>query len=178
MLTLSTLRDAIAEAFPANSVRIVAGDEIAFEGEDGRDWSIVLHEPLDEQDPGDEPCPVNRRPKSSCPDGCDHGEGPPGPRIVASGGFNTGRLYTRHGQRIYWHQCADGWLYFRDVDRMVDGWLKRQSHDLAEPIRPRWLVDAYDRGMFAPSVPGDHRRQYLPEFGEPDGLDYGDALRI
>ena len=24
----------------------------------------------------DEPCPVNRRPKSSCPDGCGHGEDP------------------------------------------------------------------------------------------------------
>jgi hypothetical protein len=28
----------------------------------------------DEEDPGDEPCPVNRRPKSTCPYGCKHGE--------------------------------------------------------------------------------------------------------
>ena len=25
------------------------------------------------EEPGDEPCPVNRRPKSTCPDGCTHG---------------------------------------------------------------------------------------------------------
>lgn len=27
-----------------------------------------------EDDPDDEPCPVNRRPKGTCPSGCTHGE--------------------------------------------------------------------------------------------------------
>lgn len=36
---------------------------------DGEDVDDAL-----EDDPDDEPCPVNRRPKCTCPSGCTHGE--------------------------------------------------------------------------------------------------------
>lgn len=38
------------------------------------DWSGAMEETEYHDDPADEPCPVNRRPKGTCPDGCTHGE--------------------------------------------------------------------------------------------------------
>lgn len=39
------------------------------------DWSGAMEETAYQApEPADEPCPVNRRPKGTCPDGCTHGE--------------------------------------------------------------------------------------------------------
>lgn len=39
------------------------------------DWQGNMGDTEYHDDPADEPCPVNRRPKGTCPDGCTHGEG-------------------------------------------------------------------------------------------------------
>lgn len=100
--------------------------------------------------------------------------------ITATGGFNTGRLYTRNGQRIFWVQHDNGWLYFDDRDRMVDGWLKRDPNMLAlnaEPS-PKWLVNCYDAGKYEPDCPDDPGRKYHPDLQAPPDFDYGEPLNI
>jgi hypothetical protein len=39
------IRKALGHMFPLNSVRIVSGDEIAIEDNDGNDWQIIVKEP-------------------------------------------------------------------------------------------------------------------------------------
>ena len=101
-------------------------------------------------------------------------------KIVASGGFNSGRLYSRLGQRIWWVQCEDGWLYFKDVDRMIDGWIKREAPpaQLAKPVLPGWLMNKYDHRVYVDYLVDDYGRQYRPEFQRPADFDFGPALRI
>ena len=91
--------------------------------------------------------------------------------IIATGGFNTGRLYSREGQRIYWAQRADGYVYFNDIDRMIDGWISRDyllpiDHD----VKPQWIMQFYD----------DRRYNYptSPTPSVPADFDFGAALRI
>jgi hypothetical protein len=78
-----------------------------------------------------------------------------GKRIIASGGFNTGRLYTQHGQRIFWAQREDGWLGFVDQDRMISGWIKREEplKILEAPILPKWLMGKYDHCQYQIGAP-------------------------
>jgi hypothetical protein len=104
--------------------------------------------------------------------------------IIATGGFNTGRLYSREGQRIYWAQRNDGWLYFNDIDRMIDGWLPRDMHgaaadtisaaELAKPVSPRWLMNRYDNHKYGYS-PAERDG---PNPSVPADFDFGAALRI
>ena len=88
--------------------------------------------------------------------------------IVATGAFNTGRLYTAEGQRIFWAQRSDGWLYFNDADRMISGWIEGAS------TTPRSIMAHYDASNY----------QYTPHSGFaervriPADTDYGAALRI
>lgn len=102
------------------------------------------------------------------------------PTVTAQGGFNTGRLYTSAGQRIYWWQLSDGWLYFKDVDRMVDGYIDRTATPESLRLRdviPAWLMGKYDRGPER-SHPGGFRCEYNPDFVVPDAFDFGPSLRI
>ena len=96
--------------------------------------------------------------------------------IIATGGFNTGRLYTSEGQRIYWAQRADGWLFFNDIDRMVSGWMERKGPLVAagRPPVPTWLLIQYDAGKYDFYAPGQTERN--PSV--PDDFDFGPALRI
>lgn len=97
-------------------------------------------------------------------------------KMIARGGFNTGRLYRAEGQRIFWAQRDDGWLYFNDRDRMVSGWIQRDGTlPLDRPVSPGWLMAKYDAGNF----------DFYPERGlderppeAPEGFDYGPMLRI
>mgnify|MGYP001806883874 CR=1 FL=1 len=57
--------------------------------------------------------------------------------------FNTGRLYTAHGQRIR-AACDGETIYFEDKDRMVDGILPRAVCDFT----PRAIMRAYDMGAY------------------------------
>ena len=96
--------------------------------------------------------------------------------IIATGGFNTGRLYTAAGQRIFWAQRADGWVYFKDTDRMIDGWVDRRYD--GTDVSPRWLMgryDARDYNYFAPTLRNGER---APNPKAPADIDYGSALRI
>jgi hypothetical protein len=95
--------------------------------------------------------------------------------IIATGGFNTGRTYTAAGQRIFWAQRADGWVYFNDADRMLSAWIKRDGTLPASyPISPERLMKQYDAGAYS----------YKPEGGHPERIeipadfDYGTALCI
>jgi hypothetical protein len=96
--------------------------------------------------------------------------------FIATGGFNTGRQYTDKGQRIFWAQRADGWLFFNDRDRMVSGWVERTGPMAAAglPVTPTWLMRKYDEGKFEFYAPNQTERNP----SAPDDLDYGAALRI
>ena len=96
--------------------------------------------------------------------------------ITATGGFNTGRLYTAQGQRIFWAQRNDGWLFFNDIDRMISGWVERKATpvELTAPVLPGWLMGQYDNGDFEFYAPGQTERN--PSV--PDDFDFGPALRI
>lgn len=91
--------------------------------------------------------------------------------IVAQGGFNTGRLYSALGQRIFWAQRADGWLGFVDHDRMINGWIKREDPIgiLVEPIIPAWLMGKYDSHAYTNGTP-DGWNVEVPKNQEYEGL--------
>ena len=102
---------------------------------------------------------------------------------IATGGFNTGRLYTAAGQRIWWAQRADGWVYFKDIDRMIDGWLHRSDpvpgggtglRTGGSPGFARWLMRGYDNHEHRFSHPGQTERNP----SAPADFDLGAALRI
>ena len=106
--------------------------------------------------------------------------------IIATGGFNTGRQYTAEGQRIFWAQRADGWVYFKDADRMIDGWIDRDlwgaaadtlsaADLLAHPVSPKWLMSRYDNYKYTYKPHGDTADRNVPV---PADIDYGTALRI
>jgi len=69
--------------------------------------------------------------------------------------FNTGRTYTREGQRIAYtvvSRDADDFLQlatvaFYDVDRMVDGVLTI-AVDPEAAVKDRDVLNAYDRGGY------------------------------
>jgi len=96
--------------------------------------------------------------------------------VVATGGFNTGRLYTANGQRIWWSQRGDGWLYFVDRDRMVSGWIDRNPAlvVVGRPVRPDWVMLRYDGGQYRFYAPG----QTEPNPTPPADFDYGAPLNI
>lgn len=103
--------------------------------------------------------------------------------IIATGGFNTGRLYSREGQRIFWAQRGDGWVYFSDRDRMIDGWLHRTDpvpgggaglRTGGSPGFARWIMRGYDNHEYSFSHPGQTERNP----SAPADFDYGPALRI
>jgi len=96
--------------------------------------------------------------------------------IIATGGFNTGRLYTQSGQRIFWAQRADGWMFFNDIDRMVSGWVKRDGAlwQAGRAPAPTWLLGKYDAGDFEFYAPAQTERN--PSV--PADFDFGAALRI
>jgi hypothetical protein len=96
--------------------------------------------------------------------------------IIATGGFNTGRKYTADGQRIFWAQRADGWVYFNDADRMISGWV--DGRYAGENVSPRWLMSRYDAreyNYFAPTLRNGER---APNPKVPANFDYGADLRI
>jgi hypothetical protein len=96
--------------------------------------------------------------------------------IIATGGFNTGRLYGRDGQRIFWAQRADGWLFFNDIDRKVSGWVKRDGAlwQAGRAPVPTWLLGKYDAGDYDFYAPGQTERNPTA----PADFDFGAALRI
>lgn len=99
--------------------------------------------------------------------------------IVSSGGFNTGRLYSKPGQRIWWAQRSDGWLYFFDQDRLINGWIDRRgtpSPMLAKPVLEGWLMTKYDQGAYL--MPGDRETPGMTGPTPPADLDYGPPLGI
>ncbi|OHC95581.1 MAG: hypothetical protein A2792_03570 [Sphingomonadales bacterium RIFCSPHIGHO2_01_FULL_65_20] len=97
-------------------------------------------------------------------------------RVIAEGGFNTGRLYTANGQQIYWWQLSDGWLLFKDHSRMVHGWIRRTEASIARgpAISPGYLMDRYDHGKFETWCPDHRDYDYRP----PVDFDFGAGLRI
>ena len=96
--------------------------------------------------------------------------------IIATGGFNTGRLYSAAGQRIFWAQLADGWVYVNDTDRMIDGWVRHTGHMHTDGVAmtPAWIMRQYDSNKLEYFHP-DHS---LPRPRVPAGFDYGASIRI
>jgi hypothetical protein len=96
--------------------------------------------------------------------------------IIATGGFNTGRLYSANGQRIFWVQRADGWMFFNDIDRMISGWVKRDGAlwQAGRAPVPTWLLGKYDAGDFEFYAPNQTERN--PSV--PADFDFGTALNI
>ena len=90
-------------------------------------------------------------------------------RIAARGGFNSGRMYSGEGQRIYWALRSDGWLFFSDIDRMIDGWIV-----IAGDPSPFKIMWEYDAGRYEYLFPGQSERN--PSV--PEGFDFGAKLRL
>ena len=96
--------------------------------------------------------------------------------IIATGGFNTGRKYTAEGQRIFWAQLADGWVYINDADRMISGWARHtgQFFNDGAALTPAWIMRQYDTNQ----LEYFHPNHNLPRPKVPADIDYGTALRI
>ncbi len=96
--------------------------------------------------------------------------------IIATGGFNTGRLYSREGQRIFWAQHGDGWVYIYDLDRMIDGWARHTGRFFwdGEAINPAWVMRQYDKG----DLEYFHPNRNTPRPSVPADFDFGAPLRI
>lgn len=96
--------------------------------------------------------------------------------VVSEGGFNSGRLYRADGQKVYYWQLDDGWLLFKDVSRMVHGWIKRDgpADVLAAPVVESWLMRKYDRYEFENWIEGKSDSK----FEVPAGYDFGPILKI
>lgn len=92
--------------------------------------------------------------------------------IAASGGFNTGRMYRAEGQRIYWAQRKDGWLFFNDIDRMISGWI--DADDMGGGPGLAVIMQNYDANRYHFSAPGQRDRN--PEV--PEGYDFGPKRRL
>lgn len=67
--------------------------------------------------------------------------------IINEGGFNTGRMYSREGQRIYWWQYDDNSVVFYDLDRMIIGKIN-VPFDNGGAIA-WWITAAYDRSEYS-----------------------------
>jgi len=95
--------------------------------------------------------------------------------VLLSGGFNSGRLYSSSGQRIWWAQFSDGWLYFNDCDRMISGWIHREApaEILKSPILPGWLMQKYDAHAYQIHCPDGHQPLRVPS-----DFDFGKNLRV
>lgn len=65
--------------------------------------------------------------------------------------FNTGRHYTREGQRIAAKITDDGGIFFVDVDRMVDGFVEPETvKTLQLTLTARdvlWAYDNHDKSL-------------------------------
>ena len=101
---------------------------------------------------------------------------PDAPVIIATGGFNTGRLYSAKGQRIFWAEHSDGWVYIYDLDRMIDGWAQHTGRFFwdGEALNPAWVMRQYDGGKLEYS----HPNYSTPRPSVPADFDFGPALRI
>lgn len=100
-------------------------------------------------------------------------------KIIAEGGFNTGRLYTRHGQRVYWwwiEGAAGDVIYFYDVDRMCDAYIKPRPGMERGQVPPGWLMACYDGGSFDRF--DESRFDQGARERIPDDFDFGPALKI
>lgn len=97
-----------------------------------------------------------------------------GARPLAKGAFNTGRLYTAQGQRIWWVQYDDGWLWFSDIDRMISGWIERTGPlgVLSAPVMPEWLMRYYDNNRYTLQRAGIRPPSMAAD------TEFGPALRI
>ncbi len=62
--------------------------------------------------------------------------------------FNTGRLYSKHGQRIVATLHDDGVVTFHDIDRMIDGEFKLCGDRFDASV----VMDAYDHNIAKQSL--------------------------
>ena len=58
--------------------------------------------------------------------------------------FNTGRQYSKQGQRIVAAQVDDGRIFFVDLDRCIDGMITAPSAELTEAS----VLKAYDSNQY------------------------------
>ena len=87
--------------------------------------------------------------------------------IYKEGGFNTGRLYSNLGQRIYWWQDTENFVAFYDVDRMIIGMINDPFDNLGAPAH--WITAQYDKGNYSMAC--------QPKC-MPANFDFGPHLRI
>jgi hypothetical protein len=100
------------------------------------------------------------------------------PAIIASGGFNTGRLYTAQGQRVTFWKTDNGWLIFRDRSRMVGGFYPDPAAGVPTPGD---IMHRYDTGAFQHWRPAELPAAFdwmSRELVDPEGVDMETALRI
>lgn len=100
-------------------------------------------------------------------------------KSVARGGFNTGRLYARDGQKIFWWQFNDKSVYFRDVSRMVDGYIDPIGYwldEIDDAAIAHVLMHRYDNGLHKRWRDDGAEPHKILEV--PDDFDFGAAMRI
>ena len=105
-------------------------------------------------------------------------------KVIAQGGFNTGRLYRQDGQKIYWWLMEvsedEHQIFFKDVSRMTSGYIETLVPGLFErggATMPPYLMRRYDRGQLE-CWHKDLRCEFDPEFRVPEGYDFGPKLNI
>lgn len=83
--------------------------------------------------------------------------------------WNTGRLYTTHGQRMTALVLEDGSVLFKDKDRMIDGVITKARPDFAVGEGGlQWFVDdAYLHGHYQHSNLVWEHKEALEWFTEP-----------
>jgi hypothetical protein len=74
--------------------------------------------------------------------------------------WNTGRSYSKHGQRITAVLLEDGRVLFHDHDRMIIGRLYGNFKDLTETLRVP-VTSLYDRTLY--DMPTSEESQMLAE---------------
>lgn len=80
--------------------------------------------------------------------------------------FNTGRQYTRHGQRIIAELCDDCTILFHDLDRMIAGEIEPRDPELVKAFwqskdsAARAVMRAYDAGRYERTKRADHAAFY------------------
>jgi hypothetical protein len=72
--------------------------------------------------------------------------------------FNTGRLYTEHGQRIAWCVLSTGNVAMWDRDRFIDYVLPFPVE--SPPVRDSEILAAYDRMERAPYNEAEYREAH------------------
>lgn len=89
-------------------------------------------------------------------------------RIIAQGGFNTGRMYRPEGQEVYWWLMEGGKIVFCDRSRMIVGEIDVDGFEAGD-VTSRVVMREYDANNYSMACQPERI---------PADFDFGPKLRI